>query len=194
MPSSRYPNTLFHRECRWRSYRRLPAATAPNKLRSWLLDSGSLTERLTAASQGQFRLEVLRHAPGVPHLSERQALGMPPRTRAMLREVLLYGRDTPWVYARTVIPWQTLRGPLACLRKPDNRPLGAMLFAHPSMRRSPVEITYLSPHSSILPGSLTHFDEPLWGRRSVFLIDTKPLLVSEFFLPTFSPITPIGSL
>jgi chorismate-pyruvate lyase len=27
----------------------------------------------------------------------------------------------------------------------------------------------------------------LWARRSVFLLENKPLLVAEIFLPTFKP-------
>lgn len=187
MPTSRYPNTLFHRENTWRRYRRAAAAAVPTRLRPWLLDRGSLTERLVAASNYQFRVEVLKHQLEAPRLSECQALGIKPRSVAMIREVVLYGCGTPWVYARSAIPIASLRGPLAFLRKPDGRPLGAMLFSNPSMRRSPMEIACLTPQNSLLSEQLNDIEQPVWGRRSVFRVGNKPLLVSEIFLPTFAP-------
>lgn len=106
---------------------------------------------------------------------------------AVIREVVLYGKDQPWVYARSVLPLSSLTGHLRRLRKFDNRPLGALLFAEPSMRRGKLEIASIHPSQVALPAALGVFDAPLWGRRSVFYLTGKPLLVSEIFLPTFTP-------
>ncbi len=140
-----------------------------------------------AASQNQFRVEILQHKIAVPRLSERRSLALKPRSAAIIREVLLWGREEPWVYARTIIPLTSLSGPLAHLKKPDSRPLGAMLFSNPTMQRGPMELGCLTPDNSILPNRLCDIDSPLWGRRSVFRVAGKPLLVSEIFLPTFNP-------
>ena len=62
-----------------------------------------------------------------------------------------------------------------------NRPLGAMLFADRTMRRETVEVAMLpAAHNA---NQYTNIGEPIWGRRSVFRVSGKPLLVSEYFLP-----------
>lgn len=187
MPALRFPNRKFHLEPTWHSYRRVPGAAVPRPLRNWLLDRGSLTERLIHASHGQFRVEVLHQRMALPHLSECRALGMPCRQRALVREVILYGQGEPWVYARSIIPVTTLTGRLRSLRKLDNRPLGALLFNDVSMQRGPIDITCTHTDTLKLPTLPEDFQGRVWGRRSVFYLDQKPLLVSEMFLPGFRP-------
>jgi chorismate--pyruvate lyase len=177
-----------HREAHWQSYRRLPAYAVPKRWRHWLLDRGSLTQRLVTASKGQFRVRILAQGIAKPRRTEAKALGIPHQQLAVVREVILYGNDQPWVYARSVLPLSSLTGRLARLRKLDERPLGALLFADPSMRRDKLELARVQPAKVALPPELGIFDTPLWGRRSVFYIADKPLLVSEIFLPTFSPV------
>ncbi|OUS17337.1 hypothetical protein A9Q88_03595 [Gammaproteobacteria bacterium 50_400_T64] len=176
-----------HREAHWQSYRRLPAYVVPSHWRHWLLDRGSLTQRLVAASGGQFRVRILSQAIAKPRRSEAKVLGIANSHLAVIREVILYGKDQPWVYARSVLPLSSLTGRLARLRNLDERPLGAILFADPSMRRSKLELARVQPAKVALPVELGIFDTPLWGRRSVFYVADKPLLVSEIFLPTFTP-------
>ena len=176
-----------HREAHWQSYRRLPAYAVPARWRHWLLDRGSLTQRLIAASNSQFRVRILAQGITKPRRTEAKALGIPHQQLAVVREVILYGNDQPWVYARSVLPLSSLTGRLTRLRKLDERPLGALLFADPSMRRGKLELASVQPSKVALPLELGIFDTALWGRRSVFYVAEKPLLVSEIFLPTFSP-------
>lgn len=177
-----------HREALWQSYRRLPAYAVPKRWRPWLLDRGSLTRRLVAASAGQFRVRILTQGIAKPRRTEARALGIPHQQLGLIREVILYGRDQPWVYARSVLPLSSLTGRLTRLRKLDERPLGALLFADPSLRRGKLELACVEPAKMALPQALGIFDTSLWGRRSVFYIADKPLLVSEMFLPTFTPV------
>ena len=155
--------------------------------RDWLLDKGSLTKRLIAASDGQLTVQVLSQGIEIPRPSEMLALSLPPRQRALIREVLLLGNEQPWVYARSVIPLTTLTGRLRSLRHLDSRPLGALLFNDPSMTRQPIEVAAISPGTLWLPDVLNLSEVTLWGRRSVFCLDQKPLLVAEIFLPAFKP-------
>ena len=100
----------------------------------------------------------------------------------MIREVRLCCGDVGWVYARTVIPFSTLTGAQRLYANLGTRPLGAMLFADRTMQRDEVMVTELSEKE--LPASLTlPRDSHVWGRRSVFRVGGKPLLVSEYFLP-----------
>jgi len=155
--------------------------------RDWLSDAGSLTERLLEASNGDLSVSVLNQGLDVPSLSERQVLGLSDRRRAMVREVVLYGAGQPWVFARSVLPLTTLTGRLRKLRQLDNQPLGALLFKDPTMRREPVQVACINTNGQALPSQIISADQSFWGRRSVFRLDQKPLLVAEFFLPTFKP-------
>jgi chorismate--pyruvate lyase len=122
----------------------------------------------------------------VPLHSERQLLDIPCRQQAIVREVALLLGGKPVVFARSVLPISSLTGSLAHLRRLQNKPLGAILFNHPGMHRSPFELARLPGDSSYLPGHLRQ-GRPAWGRRSRFSIDGKGIMVSEVFLETFRP-------
>jgi len=171
----------------WQDYRAAVTKNIPTQWRQWLFDRGSLTQRLKVASNGAFRVHICQQRVQRPQLSEQRLLNMPNRHLAMIREVLLYGNDQPWVYARSVLPLSSLTGSQRHLRKLDNRPLGALLFANPGMRRGAIQIGHINPRNLALPDTLGAVDTSLWGRRSLFYIDAKPLLVSEIFLPAFCP-------
>lgn len=175
---------------RWRSIEQLSQANKPpGLLRGWLTDTGSLTARLVALSGRQFRVEVLCHSQGRATLDEARALGIPPCTRVIIREVILYGCDKPWVFARSILPLPSLVGRLRQLKHQGSKPLGAFLFQQRSLVRSPMTVCALSGREGYIPARCipaTLAPHPrLWGRRSMFSVDAKPLLVSEVFLPHF---------
>jgi chorismate--pyruvate lyase len=151
----------------------------PKHVQHWLLDQGSLTQKLIDQSDGKLKVEVLHQGIQRARLSEYRALGLNPGSWALIREVILYGNETPWVYARTVIPLSTLKGPLRRLYYLGNRPLGGELFADPTMRRRGLEVAAVKP--AFLPKRAQHL-KPQWGRRSIFWLRNKPLLVGEIFL------------
>ena len=153
-------------------------------LLNWLQHPGSLTARLRAHCGGHFAVEVLNQYWGCARLDETQALGMPLRARVLIREVLLKGYGQPWVWARSILPERSLTGSLRYLRKLDNQPLGGWLFKQPTLERGPVNIRNFQPGDPALPPAL-QTDQSLWGRRSVFRLHGKPLLVGEVFLPQF---------
>ncbi len=155
-------------------------------LRAWLLDPGSLTQKLIDRSKGQLRVEVLQQRIQRPHLSEYQALKLNTHRWAVVREVVLYGNDIPWVCARTVIPLSTLKGSLRRLHYLGNRSLGEALFADPTMRRQGLQLAVIKPHH--LPKSSHQFTSG-WGRRSLFFLKNKPLLVCEIFLKNLTEST-----
>lgn len=150
----------------------------------WLLDNSSLTKKLINKSHGRFRVSVLDQRIRQVPFSERHALQIPNRQWAVIREVVLYGNNTPWVYARTVIPLHTLHGPLRRLHYLGNKPLGEQLFTDSTMERGPIHVARFLP-KQIPQQACKHSIEwaSTWGRRSVFRLSNKPLLVSEVFLP-----------
>ena len=157
----------------------------PTRWRPWLLDSGSLTERLLAASRGDLRVRVLNQHWARPRPDERRILALGAGRRALIREVLLIGCGEPWVYARSVLPPDLLRGRYRCLARLGERPLGGLLFRDPALRRSRIEVTRRPVPT--LPGLEYRPTGRAWLRRSLFYLDGKPLLVAEMFLPGFTP-------
>lgn len=167
---------------------RLPATRSflelvPDEVKSWLLDPGSLTAKLRRASRGEFRVQVISRRRAHPFESERRWLGLAPRRYALIREVILSGYDTPWVFARSVLPYSSLTGRYRRLRILDDRPLGAILHTDPSIHRGDMEIFCLPPDWPGYPPEIGPVDEPAWGRRSLYQLRTGPILVGEIFLP-----------
>jgi len=173
-------------EPKWRDYRQFATGKPPAATAHWLLDTGSLTAHLRRASGGHFHVEVLSQRWQLPRLSERRLLGMGDRDWGLVREVLLCCHNQPWVFARSVMPASSLVGRLARLRHLDNRPLGHLLFTDHSMARDPYEICQISS-SGLQLGISPDSEKMLWGRRSRFLLSDRPIMVSEIFLPAFTP-------
>jgi chorismate lyase len=170
----------------WQPLARIAKCQRPSlAMQDWLTDSGSLTARLIAQSSGQFKVQLVRQIIGLPCLNECHALGMKRPALALIREVILCGNGEPWVFARSILPLASLTGRLRHLRKQGTRPLGAFLFSQPQLTRSAIAVARISRDHAYVPGDLVG-DQLLWGRRSVFYLQQKPLLVSEVFLPAFA--------
>jgi len=171
---------------RWAVHRRWFCRRVPRELRDWLLDDGSLTDRLRKGCGGRFGVRVLSEGWRRPRLDEARALALSPAVMAWVREVQLLCDGEPRVFARTVAPVTTLTGAQRQLVSLGNRPLGAFLFADPGMRRSAVELSCIHPGEAMFAeaaGGLNPEPACIWGRRSVFRVGGKPLLVTEVFLP-----------
>ena len=170
---------------RWLSSKQLTAGVPGPELRDWLFDATSLTRRVREICAGRFRVRLERQEWERPRLDECRALALRAPRRALIREVHLLCDERPWVFARTIIPATTLRGRQRHLLRLGERPLGAVLFADPRMRRGPVEVAEIQQghplYAAAVHGSKTR-PASIWGRRSVFWMNDKPLLVSEIFL------------
>jgi len=187
-----------NRATRWKPHRCFLRSSIPAGLSDWLLDRASLTRRLQQLCPGKppggFRVQVLSQVRDRPRLDEVQVLGMRYGEMAIVRQVLLLCDGNPWVYARTVIPVTSLRGKLQRLTGLGTRPLGGVLFADPGMRRGGVELAEILPGQVVYAAATGHMRQrpaAIWGRRSVFRIAGKPLLVSEIFLSNFPADTPV---
>ncbi|MCR4302502.1 MAG: chorismate lyase [Sulfuricaulis sp.] len=169
----------------WRPVHRVIRSGVPEKYLPWLLDPASLTERIINHCRGNFYVRLLDQRRARPLRNEAEALDMRSGTRAIVRQVQLMCGDTPWVYARTIIPPQTIVRKSHRFTTLGARSLGAMLFADPSMKRGEVEIACLMPWDRLYQLATRELcDKPkmIWGRRSLFRVGGKPLLVCEFFL------------
>lgn len=163
-----------------------PALTgAPAFLHPWLADAGSLTARIVARCRN-FRVRVLRETLAPPFADERTLIGLPAGRLAWTREVLLFADDVPVVFAHSVLAPRDLTGAWHMARAIGSRPLGAALFAEPGIRRGPLDAARLTPAHPLHRHACAATSEMLpvlWGRRSLFHRENRPLLVTEIFLP-----------
>jgi chorismate--pyruvate lyase len=156
----------------------------PDNLCHWLLDQGSLTARLKSHCQ-HFRVEVLGQQETVcsaVEANELIAVGEP----ILAREVILYCDDVAQVFARSLLPIASLTGDEQQLANLGTQPLGQVLFNNPSLIRQRIELASFSLETKVvkLARQLTKTNKQrLWGRRSVFMLENKPLMVAEVFLP-----------
>jgi len=173
----------YHTRLNWYKKQQCLSKSLSIKLKHWLFDSGSLTARLIEHCNGEFSVKVIAIKRATPTPDEIAALGMRPRSHAVIREVHLCCDNKPLVCARTIIPVSSLRGALRGLALLGNKPLGVVLFSDKSMRRKPMEITSLKPGHKCHAWTQCMTHTTVWGRRSIFSLKQQELLVSEFFLP-----------
>ena len=168
----------------WRSHR---LSDIPVGMQAWLRDTGSLTRKLIqACAPGCFRVRLLHQGWALLLNSERRILRSRSGVVMLIREVELLCDEQPWVFARTLIPATSLRGSARRLTYLGEKPLGALLFADPKATRGMMQIARLQPRHPLFAAASVHLRESpavLWGRRALFQLCGRPLLVNEIFLP-----------
>lgn len=157
------------------------------RLQTWLKHRGSMT-RLMEQTGKLVTIEVKRHQLALPSLREMQRLGINERRFSIIREIYMYCDDEAWLFARSIIPLNILKGRLNRLRAQGELPLGKILFREPNLRRSLFAFSQLTATDSLLSSLTIHFphflnQSPLWQRESLFFLPQSPLLLTEIFLP-----------
>lgn len=161
----------------------------PENLKGWLLDPNSLTARLKSHCQ-QFRVELLGQH--IEPCQENEAVSLiPAGEQVLVREVLLFCDDKPHVFARSLLPLSSLTGDEQALANLGTQSLGQVLFNNPSLKRQAIEVALFDKNSAVakMTAQLANSsisatgDDNLWGRRSIFVLEGKPLMVAEVFLP-----------
>lgn len=152
-------------------------------LGNWLLDTGSLTERLQSHCMN-FELSVIGQRPTQPELEEiAQFSGgnsVTSPTKWQVREVLLSGNGQPWVFARSILPQALCEMEFEEL---GSQPLGQIIFNDRRFVRRPFQLLRILPQQGFQRKVGIETDMPLWGRRSVFDFNQLQLMVAEVFLP-----------
>lgn len=158
----------------------------PPKLRPWIAEKGSLTQRLRRYQQTAFSVEVLGHYWAKPLQNEALKLQIGLHEMAYQREVILRDGAEATIYARTIVPRQTYQQVGHYFRRLGNQALGDVLFRDPHVRRSRIEVAKIRPYQWLYP--LAMFEQEaliptIWARRSLFYFGQRPILVNELFLP-----------
>ena len=175
---------LFNQEPLWLENRLGTRHKMPETVQSWTYESGSLTQRLRAIYGNAVTVNVLFQQWRVPFLTERKLLGLHEQRICLTREVLLHANGKPLILARTIMPAATIKVANRSLSKLGSRPLGEVIFSYPQLERIAMDVTLINPNEWT-PRALdvAYIKQPIWGRRTVYAIKHRQMLVSEFFLP-----------
>ncbi|WP_157670001.1 chorismate lyase [Chitinibacter sp. GC72] len=167
----------------WRS----TLARAPRHLRPWLSERGSLTRRLIGHFP-DFSLRVLCQGLYPAHQDESLFFSSPAQSLAT-REVLLCSADQALVFAHSITSPDSLRRGFHLLGRTGSKPLGALLFADPTIQRSRLAFCQIDRRHPLWQKAVAAAGPQaatLWARRSFFYSGRDQLLVTEVFLAPFN--------
>lgn len=153
-----------------------------------LTDTGSLTDIVKRDCKGVFAVNVLSQTDAIPDANEARHLQLETNETAIIRDVLLCDSGVPLVFAHSIMPLKTLIGAGEVLGNMGTKPLGAELFSNPRIHRGDIQVTQLNSGHALYPTATSQLESKpttIWGRRSKFYVGDNPLLVCEFFLPTW---------
>ena len=169
----------------WRSASDDVIRELPYQVAEWVAEFGSLTQKLSHYVD-EVRLDLLKEATEQPVQTELQLLELSPEAQTQVREVVLHGPGSPWIYARTVVP--VSEGKL--ILDLGTTPLGSILFTSSELRRVSLEVMQIDPEHRLYQQAKEYIDiesKPmgLWARRSLWANSAagKKLLLLEVFLP-----------
>jgi chorismate--pyruvate lyase len=175
---------LFNHEPLWLENRQGLRHKIPENVQSWIYESDSLTRRLRNFYGNGVAVKILRQCWHSPFLSERRLLRLHEQRYTLTREVLLHANGKPLILARTIIPAATVKTAKSNLSKLGNRPLGEIIFSYSKLERIAMDVTLIDPSTWTQPAlAEAAISQAIWGRRTVYAIAHKHMLVSEFFLP-----------
>ena len=137
-------------------------------IKSWLLEEGPITNRIKSSEK--FELKLLRDDLGNVNKLDRLFLGHLSGD-IKIREVILYGNETPRVYAKSIIPIETINQGLSKLGELGTKPLGDILFEKNIFKKKNTIFAKFKYKKNIF-----------WGRKTKYNVKNNPFSVMEVFL------------
>ncbi|MFL2730016.1 MAG: chorismate--pyruvate lyase family protein [Gammaproteobacteria bacterium] len=135
---------------------------------SWLNESGSITSRIKSFSD--FKLKLLRDGPGEVDAADDDLI-ISNYKENNIREVLLYSDEEPLIYAKSIIPLETIRLGLGVLGNLKENPLGDILFSNPEIKKEYMLFSKFESNKKIF-----------YGRKGIYTVKAFPFSVCEIFL------------
>ena len=135
---------------------------------SWLNESGSITSRIKSFSD--FKLKLLRDSPGEVDAAVDDLI-ISNYKENNIREVLLYSDEEPLIYAKSIIPLETIRLGLGILGNLKENPLGDILFSNPEIKKEYMLFSKFESNKKIF-----------YGRKGIYTVKGFPFSVCEIFL------------
>ncbi len=155
------------------------------ELSRFLFENGSLSRLIQTKFKGRFHIGIINESWMMPMCYEKKILSLRDNEIAFIRESYLNCDNKKLVYARTIIPKQTLKRKNQNLTRLGQKPLGEILFRNDKIYRDDIKfarITRLNKLHSRAKGNC-NISSDLYSRQSLYYIKNKPLLVFEVFLP-----------
>ncbi|AUI66898.1 MULTISPECIES: chorismate lyase [Glaesserella] len=153
-------------------YRKILATTAwqtsevglPSDVAQWLLHTHSLTEKLQQVCT-KLQVEIVQQGWQAVTFEQKFA-------KTWVREVLLKGDESSWLFAQTLLPEATIDAVAQAVLTLGDKPIGLWLFPQHPQR---VTLEWQQDQQT-----------GLYARRSQLLLKGYPLEIRELFLPPFS--------
>ena len=139
-----------------------------NEILSWLNEPGSITSRIKSFSD--FKLKLLRDGPGETDAAEDDLI-ISNYEENNIREVVLYSDEEPLIYAKSIIPLETIRLGLSVLGNLKENPLGDILFSDPEIKKKYMLFAKFESNKKIF-----------YGRKGIYTVKGYPFSVCEIFL------------
>ena len=152
----------------WITYKEMTKQVRNSFIESWLVEDGPITKRISAKED--FELNLIRDEIGEVDEEDKKYLG-DTKGDIKVREVILLGNKTPKVYAKSLIPVNTIEKGFSKLGNLGNMPLGDILFEKDIFNKIDVLYSFFSHKSNIF-----------WGRKTKYLVNNLPFSVMEVFL------------
>ena len=135
---------------------------------SWLNEPGSITSRIKSFSN--FRLKLLKDGPGEVDIIEDDLI-VSNYEENNIREVILFSDEEPLIYAKSIIPLETIRLGLGILGNLKENPLGDILFSNPEIKKKYMFYAKFQSNKEIF-----------YGRKGIYTVKGYPFSVCEIFL------------
>ena len=135
---------------------------------SWLNESGSITSRIKSFSN--FRLKLLKDGPGEVDTAEDDLI-ITNYKENNIREVVLYSDEEPFIYAKSILPIETIKLGLGALGNLKENPLGDILFSNPEIKKKYMLFAKFESNKRIF-----------YGRKGIYTVKGYPFSVCEIFL------------
>ena len=152
----------------WITYEEMIILVTNELIRSWLIENGPITKRISAKEN--FTLNLIRDEIDEVDEIDKKYLGNIIGD-IKIREVILLGNKVPKVYAKSLIPVQTIEKGFSKLGSLGSKPLGDILFEKDIFIK--IDVVY---------STFTNELDTFWGRKTKYTVKNLPFSVMEIFL------------
>lgn len=151
----------------------------------FLFHEDSLTCFIKQRCSGDFSVELISESKQQALPDETQFLSIESEETTFIRRSRLKCGEQAVVYARTIMPQQTIEGENQWLTTLGTKPLGDVLFNDEKTYRADMRYAKIPVNCELHNEATKDLDISfdLWGRQSLFYTAQQPLLITEIFLP-----------
>ncbi|WP_343835385.1 chorismate--pyruvate lyase family protein [Castellaniella ginsengisoli] len=166
-----------------RPWRHAPAPGLDRMRQAWLRRPGALTAGLRLL--GEVRLSVRREAVEALPSGWAAEAGLPAGSPVWWREILMTINGVPAIQACSFTPRRASLGVWQAMRGLGQRPLADILYRDPRIARSGFRFGRIRVRDADGAWADATAGALILARHSVFVRLGQPLLVAEYFLPSF---------